>query len=262
MIESYWFIFCKDELLVKETSDGLALPTASEAQHYTPELASQALVIGELQGVPCHLVTLPVPAATTPSGYRFEKVRETYGSLPEDIFWFSFRAVHLSTWLRNNQCCGRCGSKTKPATNELALVCTSCGHTAYPRISPAIIVAVTHQDKILLAHSARFPAGRYSVLAGFVEPGETLEQCVQREVWEEVGIKVGCIRYFGSQPWPFPDSLMVGFTAQALTTDIKIDNQEILAADWFTADNLPDIPRKLSISRRLIDWFVATQAND
>ena len=128
----------------------------------------------------------------------------------------------------------------------------------FPRLAPAVIVAVTKGDKILLAHSSEWRGKLYSVLAGFVEPGETFEECVEREIMEEVGIKVKNIRYFGSRPWPFPHSLMVGFTAEYESGEITIDQVEITDAQWFTSDNLPLVPGKISIARQLIDWFVET----
>lgn len=145
--------------------------------------------------------------------------------------------------------------------DERAKVCPSCGFVNYPRISPAMIVAVTRGREILLAKGSRFQGGFYSVLAGFVEPGETFEECVEREIKEEVGLKVKNINYFGSQPWPFPDSLMVGFTAEYAGGDITIDNKEILDAGWYTAEGLPLIPGNGSIARRLIDWYVQKQDN-
>jgi NAD+ diphosphatase len=139
---------------------------------------------------------------------------------------------------------------------EIAQECGSCGHLAFPRISPAIIVAVLRENKILLAKNKNSTYNFHSVLAGFVEPGETFEQCVTREVFEEVGLHVENIRYFGSQPWPFPDTLMVGFIADYKSGDIKVDGVEIQFADWFDKNNLPNIPPTQSISRKLIDWFV------
>ena len=144
---------------------------------------------------------------------------------------------------------------TADKQDERAKICQQCGLVNYPRVSPAIIVAVIKDDQILLARSGRFPGGFFSVLAGFVEPGESLEACVKREVFEETGIAVQNIRYFGSQPWPFPDSLMVGFTAEYAGGDIQIDGREIVAADWYSRDNLPNIPPGISIARQLIDWF-------
>ncbi len=139
---------------------------------------------------------------------------------------------------------------------QRAKACPYCQLTIYPRISPAVIVAVIKEQQILLAHAPRFPQGFYSVIAGFVEPGETFEDCVHREVREEVGIEAADIRYFGNQPWPFPDSLMVGFTARYAGGEITVDHDEILEAGWFCADKLPEIPGKVSIARKLIDWFV------
>jgi NAD+ diphosphatase len=129
----------------------------------------------------------------------------------------------------------------------------------FPRISPAVIVLVEHEDMILLARANRFQGELYSVLAGFVEPGETLEEAVRREIKEEVGIDVKDIHYFGSQPWPFPDSLMIAFTASYAGGDIKVDGDEITTAGWFKAGNLPEIPGSISIARKLIDWYVAKQ---
>jgi NAD+ diphosphatase len=138
----------------------------------------------------------------------------------------------------------------------IARQCHACGLTLFPRISPAVIVLVERSGKALLARSSRFQEELYSVIAGFVEPGETLEETVRREVKEETGIDTKNIRYFGSQPWPFPDSLMIAFTARYAGGEIKVDNEEILDAAWFSADQLPTIPGKISIARALIDWFV------
>jgi NAD+ diphosphatase len=152
--------------------------------------------------------------------------------------------------------CGRCGSPTEHAPGERARRCPQCGHAAFPRLSPAVIVRVTRGDEILLARAVRFPGGVYSVLAGFVEPGESLEECVARELEEEVGIEVTDIAYFASQPWPFPHSLMIGFTATWVSGDLRIEEAELVDARWFTRDNLPDLPGRLSIARTLIDdWL-------
>jgi NAD+ diphosphatase len=144
---------------------------------------------------------------------------------------------------------------------ERAKKCPNCGQQSFPRLSPAIIVLVERDNTCLLARSPRFQDGFFSVLAGFAEPGETLEDTVAREVLEETGIKVKDIRYFGSQPWPFPDSLMIGFTAQYAKGEIQVDRTEILEADWFPFDQLPKIPGRISIARRLIDWFIDKHQN-
>jgi len=187
----------------------------------------------------------------------FCDLRRLLGQIPDDLFFLAGKAYQILHWDRTHQYCNQCGVRTENKIDERAKLCPSCGLVNYPRISPAIIVAVTREREILLAKGSSFQGDFYSVLAGFVEPGETFEECVQREVEEEVGLKVNNIKYFASQPWPFPDSLMVGFTAEYVSGDIVMDKKEILDAGWFTADQLPLIPpSKGSIAWQLIDWFV------
>ncbi len=144
---------------------------------------------------------------------------------------------------------------------ERAKRCPQCGFLYFPRLAPAIIVLIERGDQLLMARSHRFAPGVYSVLAGFVEPGESLEEAVVREVKEEVGISIKDIRYFGSQPWPFPHSLMVGFTATYAGGDISVDPTELEDAGWFTVDSIPPLPGKLSIARKLIDRFIEKHKN-
>ncbi|MBZ2174212.1 NAD(+) diphosphatase [Schnuerera sp. xch1] len=175
------------------------------------------------------------------------------------LYMLTIRGKLLLNWLKLNQYCGICGSKTylKDSYTERALVCSNCGNTTWPRTSPAIIVAVINGDKLLLAHNKQFPNRKYSVIAGFVEYGETFEECVRREVYEEVGIKIKNIKYFGSQPWPFPNSMMIGFTAEYLEGEIEEDGEEIVHADWFSKDEiLGKYNKSLSIGSQLIEWFL------
>jgi NAD+ diphosphatase len=139
---------------------------------------------------------------------------------------------------------------------ERGLQCPACGLTAYPRLTPAVIVRVSRGDELLLAQGVRFPGAFYSVLAGFVEPGESLEDTIHREILEEVGVEVTDLRYFGSQPWPFPHSLMIGFTAEYAGGQLRPAPDELRDAGWFRWDALPLLPGRLSIARRLIDAFV------
>jgi NAD+ diphosphatase len=196
------------------------------------------------------------PGATPPEGWQPSPVRELYGKVPDSDMAVAAYAVRMLDFDRSNAFCGRCGAKTRPHTTERARICTACSRITYPRISPAIIVLVKKGEEVLLARSPRSPPGLFSVIAGFNEPGENLEQTVHREVSEEVGISVRNLRYFGSEPWPFPDSLMIGFVADFAGGDIRIDNQEIEAAGWFTRDALPPIPSKMSISRALIEAWI------
>ena len=186
----------------------------------------------------------------------FLNLRLVFDQGGEELFVLAGRAFQIVEWDRTHLFCGRCGEPTEPKTNERARLCPACGQVHFPRLAPAVIMAVIRDRRILLAHANRFPSHFYSVLAGFVEPGETFEECVAREVEEEVGIKVKNIRYLSSQPWPFPHSLMVGFIAEHDSGEINVDGEEIRDADWFAPENLPQIPGRISIARRLIDWFV------
>jgi NAD+ diphosphatase len=189
----------------------------------------------------------------------FEGLRKVYGRLDEDLFWLAARAVQIAEWDRTHCFCGRCGIPLRLRETERAKECPQCGLLHFPRLAPAVIVLVERGHELLMARSRHFAPGVYSVLAGFVEPGETLEEAVEREVLEEVGIRIKDIRYFGSQPWPFPHSLMIGFTATYAGGEIAINDEEIEDAGWFTADNLPGQPGKISIARRLIEWFLAKE---
>lgn len=197
------------------------------------------------------------PVVEPPAGHSLHNLRRLVPMLPRDHFWLAARAVQIVAWDRDHQFCGRCGVATNSSDGERARRCPQCRLSVYPRISPAVIVLVERGDEILLARSPHFAPGVYSTLAGFVEPGETLESTVEREIYEEVGVRVKNIRYFGSQPWPFPNSLMIGFRADYADGEIVIDGEEIEAADWFRPDDLPKLPYKVSIARFLIEAFLA-----
>jgi NAD+ diphosphatase len=162
-------------------------------------------------------------------------------------------AAHIAHWESQNRFCGRCGSETSRSDKERAIVCPKCGNVVYPRISPVVIVAVHNGDKLLMAHNIDNPNPRLFLISGFVEVGESLEQAVYREVLEEAGVHVKNVRYFGSQPWPFPSGLMVGFTADYAGGTIHVQREELKNVAWFHRDHLPKLPEKLSIARRLID---------
>ena len=233
-----------DSYLIPQFRDLEVLDSRPEPLYY----------LGSLDGRPCYAgeMTAMMPFPTT---FAPKWIRSLFEHLEGPLIGVAGLANQLIHWNRNHRFCGNCGLETEDKTDERAKVCPGCGQIFYPRLSPAVIVAVVREDSLLLAHSQRFPGKFYSVLAGFVEPGETLEECVQREIGEEVGIEVKNIRYFGSQPWPFPDSLMVAFTAEYSKGEIIADPAEIADAGWFSADNLPPIPSKISIARQLIDWF-------
>ncbi len=252
---SWWFIFSGQKVLVEAGPAEARLPLIQRPSNLGLN-PLRTIYLGTLDGVPCRIGEIAAESQL-PQGMTLVGLRQLFGAVGEDLFRVAGRAFQTLEFERNHQCCGRCGGPTEDKENERAKVCPRCGLAVFPRMSPAMIVAVRDGDRILLARAARFPEGLFSVLAGFVEPGESLEQCVQREVREEVGVEVRSIRYFGSQPWPFPNSLMVAFTAEYAGGEIRIDGAEIVDAGWFTAESLPAIPEKISIARRLIDAFVA-----
>lgn len=212
--------------------------------------------LGTLRGRQAYSLELE-PISEAPAGLCLHNLRRLVPMLAREHFWLAARAVQIVAWDRDHQFCGRCGGPTELHGDERSRRCVACSLAVYPRISPAVIVLVERGDEILLARSPHFVPGVYSTLAGFVEPGETLESTVLREIHEEVGVTVENIRYFGSQPWPFPNSLMIGFRADYAAGDIVVDGVEIEAADWFRRETLPKLPFKLSIARALIEAFLA-----
>lgn len=208
---------------------------------------------------------IDVPDGEDP-GYGAEvDLRALFGRVDETEWAVAGRAVQLVEWARTHRFCGRCGTPTELAANERAFRCPSCRLMAFPRLAPAIITLVTRgegsESRALLARGVNFPVPMYSCLAGFVEPGETLEQAVVREVEEEVGVVVADVAYVASQPWPFPHSLMLGFRARWVSGDIRCDPAEIADADWYRRDELPMIPPAISIARRLINEWLAGDIN-
>ncbi len=218
------------------------------------DAADDALYLGELDGEPCF--AQPLPPGEAPAASAAVPLRKLFGVLSEEAFGVAFRALGLLAWDRDHRFCGRCGGPTARSATERARVCGACGWSVYPRLSPAVIVLVERDGKALLARNARTQMPFFSTLAGFVEVGETLEETVAREIREEAGIEVGDLRYFGSQPWPFSNSLMIGFTARWVSGELAPDPTEILDAQWFAPDALPVVPPRLSIARALIDDFV------
>jgi NAD+ diphosphatase len=254
-----WCVFREDSLLVRLDGSQARLPGKSEVKAMHIDTA-RTLYLGTLDGVACFTAEVALETEPPP-GLEFYGLRELFGRLEERLFWLSGHAVQIKNWDRDHRFCGRCGSQTVDETDERSKLCLTCGLKSFPRISPATITAVEREGHILLARARRFQRVLYSVIAGFVEPGETLEECVEREIYEETGIEVQNIRYFGSQPWPFPNSLMIAFTAEYRSGEIRIEQSEIVDAGWFVAGNLPPIPDRVSIARRLIDWFVETHGD-
>ncbi|MBP8625232.1 MAG: NAD(+) diphosphatase [Syntrophorhabdaceae bacterium] len=251
---AYWFIFKTNKLLVKAVGHEAMVPIMIHPQEMNIKPV-RIHYLGRLEDRDCFAADIPESQPIV-GDLALQSLWYLYDYLDNDLFNVAIRAKQIINWDRTDVFCSRCGSRVKDKDRVRAKECPECGLVVFPRISPAIIVLIEKEKKILLAKSVRFKEDIYSILAGFVEPGETLEDAVEREVKEEVGIKVKDIRYFGSQPWPFPDSLMIGFVARYKSGRISIDKEEIVDARWFSPDNLPNIPGNISIARRMIDWFL------
>jgi NAD+ diphosphatase len=243
------FAFRGTQVLLRASD--LALPQASELDGIVDP--TRVLPVGTL-GDSYFRATWVAEATKPIEGFAFMGLRSLFGRLDDNLLAIAGRAFQIADWARMHQFCGVCGAPTARITGERAMKCV-CGHVSYPRIAPAMMVLVKRGDAILLARSALVPAGgRMSALAGFLEPGESAEDAVHREVREEVGLEVKDLRYFGSQSWPFPGSLMIAFTAEYAGGDIQCDTSEIAEARWFgPGDPLPELSPHQSISRALID---------
>lgn len=242
------------EILVEKNEVGNPVPGYKKISGYY-DLTGSLVPIGILNGVYYSALNVD-DRGDTPENTKFMNVRHLYRTSNEDLFFLAGLGRQIADWDRTFRFCGKCGSLTESHSHERIKICPNCGHSTYPKISPAMICSVTRGDEILLARGSKFTRPVYSVLAGFVEPGETLEETVEREVMEETNISVKNINYFGSQPWPFSSSMMIAFTAEYESGEIKIDDKEILDAGWFSFNNLPMLPTPYSIARRLIMNFV------
>jgi NAD+ diphosphatase len=250
---SLWFVFRGAELLVT-APPSVELPHCSHPNSLGM-LPQRIQYLGVLGDQHCFSADLAAGVAAPP-GWLWQGLRGLFGALGEAQFALAGRALQIVDWDRTHQYCGACGTATAARTSERSRECPACGLVAYPRLAPAVMALVRRESQLLLARSPRFAKGVYSALAGFVEPGETLEQCLEREVHEEVGIRVRDVRYFASQPWPFPHSLMIAFFADYRSGEIRIDGAEIEDARWFDIENIenfPRLPARISIARSLID---------
>ncbi|HUN92557.1 MAG TPA: NAD(+) diphosphatase [Burkholderiaceae bacterium] len=243
------FIFRRDELLVRDID--LALPPQSLC-NALGIAARRCYPVGLLDGRYCE-TTWVGPHAEPPAGYGFMTLRRMFGATDDRFLAVAGRAYQVAEWARTHQYCGACATPMAMVDGERCLKCPTCGHAAYPRISPAMMVLVRRGDEILLARHSRLPTSRFTALAGFLEAGESIEEAVHREVFEEVGLVVSDLKYFGSQSWPFPHSLMIAFTAEYAGGEIAVDRNEISEARWFGPnDEIPPFPTTLSIAGELI----------
>jgi NAD+ diphosphatase len=252
--DAYWFVIQGAQLLVLTENDAMGLPLARRAEElgFAPQ---RSLYLGTLNEIPCYSIEVSPDIQIQPES-QWQGLRSLFGRLDDELFALAGRAMQIIDWDRTHQYCGRCGMPTEHKANERARECPACHLVAYPRIAPAVMCLVKRGRELLLARSPHFAKGMYSALAGFVEPGESLEECLAREVKEEVGVDVTNLRYFASQPWPFPHSLMIAFTADYASGELTPEPGEIEDCGWFDIDALPMLPGKISIARRLIDATV------
>jgi NAD+ diphosphatase len=255
-----WFAFQGTMVLVRREDTRAHLPVALHVRELGLEPV-RVQYIGRYAGQHCFSCEISTEVAP-PAGMSWAGLRSLFGALDDGLFAVLGRAIQIMDWDRSHQFCGRCGTPTVLKAGELARQCPSCGQTHYPRIAPAVMALVRKRDQLLLARSPHFPPGMHSALAGFVEPGESLEQCLRREVGEEVGVEVTNVQYFASQPWPFPHSLMIAFNCDYAGGEIVPEPGEIEAAAWFDLDYLPVLPNRISIARRLIDATIAQIRSD
>jgi NAD+ diphosphatase len=250
-----WFVFQGGRLLIRAAgSDVLSVPRGVGA----PVAVEGARCIGRLGEALCWAAQAREEGP--PSGHALEPLRSLFDRLPDDLLAVAGRAAQVLEFDRTHRFCGACAAPTEPGDEGRARRCPACGQVSYPRLAPAMM-ALVHREgergrELLLARGTRFSTPIYSALAGFVEPSESLEECVRREVREEVGVEVRGLRYFGSQAWPFPHSLMVAFLVEHAGGELRCQEGEIVDAQWFPLDRLPLLPHRLSVARRLIDFAV------
>ena len=250
----YWLLRQQNQLLVSIDDNGVAMFPRARADEFGGLV--DPILVGHYQGDPCYaseFTDLPAHIAG-----QLTPVRSLFSMAGPEVFALAGRATQLMDWKKNHRFCGHCSTPTQVKSTEFATECPACGLVCYPRISPAIMVLIRRGKKeLLLGRSPHFKPGMFSALAGFVEAGESLEECARREVREEVGVEIGEMEYFQSQSWPFPNSLMIAFFAEYVSGEITPDPAEIEDAAWFSIDDLPTLPDRVSIARRLIDEAIA-----
>lgn len=253
---AFWFIFHGENILLQNHTiphlfDINALDLSIERQIY----------LGTYGKTPCFAVQIGQQPPALPEYMAFQHIRQAHELISdEDLFLLVSKAKQLLHWDSSTQYCGYCGHKTKYSDKERAKVCSNCNSLIFPQIAPVMLALIWRDDEILLARSPHFMPGIYSILAGFVEPGEMLEHTVVREVQEEVGLTIKNLHYFSSQPWPFQSNLMLGFVAEYESGEIQIDTTEIEDAQWFSIKKLPQLPKPISLSRQMIDKYLAMRS--
>ena len=253
-MKNYYFVFCKGDIMLEKLPDGKYTIPCQELPPTDIKQWPNVMNVTPLGDIPVKTYRIDVPITDNP---RFEMcgLRPSYYKLSPELYQKAGKCEELLYWDQNTKFCGVCGGQMKMHT-DISKRCEECGKEVWPSLATAIIVLVHRGDEVLLVHARNFRGNFFGLVAGFVETGESLEEAVHREVMEETGLTITNLRYFGSQPWPYPSGLIVAFHADYVSREIKLQKEELAAGQWFTKDNLPEIPEKLSIARRIIDdWL-------
>ena len=245
-----YYVFCQGDLVLERTPDGFQIPTEA------PTATKPWTTVMNVDGDKAYRIENPI---TGDQRYEMSPLRQSYFKLSHDDYLKAGKCHELLYWDMNTKYCGVCGGPMRFDT-DISKKCEHCGKEVWPQLAIAIIVLIRKGDEVLLVHARNFRHDFYGLVAGFVETGETLEQAVYREVMEETGLHITNLRYYGSQPWPYPCGLMVGFTADYESGNIHLQHSELSKGAWFDRDHLPNIPEKLSIARQLIDHWIGETA--
>ena len=253
-MKNYYFVFCKEELLLEKTTNGGYTIPLLEEPPVEVKSWTNVMNISPLNGTAVKTFRIDNPIADS-ERYEMCGLRKSFYKLPRPLYLKAGKCQELLYWDQNTKYCGVCGAPMRIDT-DISKKCTECGKEIWPQLATAVIVLIHRDEEVLLVRAKNFRTDFYGLVAGFVETGETLEEAVAREALEETGVTITNIRYFGSQPWPYPCGLMVGFHADYVSGEIHLQRSEIAKGGWFRRDNLPQIPEKLSIARMLLDdWL-------
>lgn len=245
-----WFLFYKDQLLLQKEDDRFSVPFGIEPpvsvlSQFPVEMADETLAMAAILAEPPILK----------DSYEMIALRASYDFLPEDLYKKAGKVHQLIHWDLHSRYCPVCGTSTMHV-DLIMKKCPACHYEIFPSVSPAVLVLIRKEDELLLVHARNFKGSFYGLVAGFLETGETLEQCVRREVYEETSLQIKNITYFGNETWPYPSQLMIGFIADYESGEIRLQEEELSDGAFFRRDNLPELPRKLSLARRMIDWWI------
>lgn len=254
-MKKYWFVFCKTDVMMEKNGDGTyTIPLSEECPITLKEWQTPHRITPMDDGTEVRTVSIDAPI-TNQERYEMCGLRPSFYKLSKELYLKAGKCQEILYWDKNTQFCGVCGAPMKLHT-DISKRCTNCGKEVWPQLATAIIVLIHRGDDVLLVHARNFKGDFYGLVAGFVETGETLEEAVRREVMEETGLTITNLRYFGSQPWPYPCGLMVGFNADYVSGEVHLQRSELSKGAWFNKNNLPTIPEKLSIARKLLDnWL-------